>query len=389
MARPERLELPTPRFEAWCSIQLSYGRVCGSLPQTAEQSTIARHEIAVRFRVRTQRIQSEGVARAMLFGMNIRRMLKRASRLFSGSLVCLTVVAGTPAAMAAFQISAWEELTPMPVPRSEMPAAAIADRIYVPGGLGGTDRLAALDTVDGRWHELARLPGGRHHAALAASDNRLYLFGGGDPRWQASDTAWRYDPGSNRWVALTPMPEPRYAAAAVALGGELYVAGGDGPTGALLRYSPKTDTWTRLADARQRREHTAAAVLNGKIHLIGGRWGGVGELSSTEIYDPQTNTWTEGPSLNTARGGFSAVSIGGGILAAGGEVIFSGRKTLHTIEFLSPDTEAWRVIGDLPLALHGVPLAIIGADLYVLGGSEAAGGIENRGRVFRASWRTQ
>jgi hypothetical protein len=26
-ARPERFELPTPRFEAWCSIQLSYGRV--------------------------------------------------------------------------------------------------------------------------------------------------------------------------------------------------------------------------------------------------------------------------------------------------------------------------------------------------------------------------
>ena len=26
MARPERFELPTPRFEAWCSIQLSYER---------------------------------------------------------------------------------------------------------------------------------------------------------------------------------------------------------------------------------------------------------------------------------------------------------------------------------------------------------------------------
>ncbi len=26
LARPERLELPTPRFEAWYSIQLSYGR---------------------------------------------------------------------------------------------------------------------------------------------------------------------------------------------------------------------------------------------------------------------------------------------------------------------------------------------------------------------------
>ena len=30
MARSERFELPTPRFEVWCSIQLSYER--GSLP---------------------------------------------------------------------------------------------------------------------------------------------------------------------------------------------------------------------------------------------------------------------------------------------------------------------------------------------------------------------
>ena len=31
LARPERFELPTPRFEAWCSIQLSYGRRTRSL----------------------------------------------------------------------------------------------------------------------------------------------------------------------------------------------------------------------------------------------------------------------------------------------------------------------------------------------------------------------
>ncbi len=27
MARPKRFELLTPRFEVWCSIQLSYGRL--------------------------------------------------------------------------------------------------------------------------------------------------------------------------------------------------------------------------------------------------------------------------------------------------------------------------------------------------------------------------
>ena len=29
MARPERFELPAPKFVAWCSIQLSYGRTKG------------------------------------------------------------------------------------------------------------------------------------------------------------------------------------------------------------------------------------------------------------------------------------------------------------------------------------------------------------------------
>ena len=39
VARPERFELPTPRFEAWCSIQLSYGR---------RPSIIGMHRIQVK-----------------------------------------------------------------------------------------------------------------------------------------------------------------------------------------------------------------------------------------------------------------------------------------------------------------------------------------------------
>ena len=37
LARPERFELPTPRFEAWCSIQLSYGRRTRSLGSLGEK----------------------------------------------------------------------------------------------------------------------------------------------------------------------------------------------------------------------------------------------------------------------------------------------------------------------------------------------------------------
>jgi hypothetical protein len=39
MARPERFELPTPRFVVWCSIQLSYGRL-GTLSVTQKGKSI-------------------------------------------------------------------------------------------------------------------------------------------------------------------------------------------------------------------------------------------------------------------------------------------------------------------------------------------------------------
>src|ERR1700730_6125583 len=40
LARPERFELPTPRFVVWCSIQLSYGRV-GALRVLGKKSQAA------------------------------------------------------------------------------------------------------------------------------------------------------------------------------------------------------------------------------------------------------------------------------------------------------------------------------------------------------------
>src|SRR5438132_5137691 len=50
MARPERLELPTLRFEAECSIQLSYGRfrqgICGP---TIRQGWRGQYEVVSRF----------------------------------------------------------------------------------------------------------------------------------------------------------------------------------------------------------------------------------------------------------------------------------------------------------------------------------------------------
>ena len=41
LARPKRFELLTPRFVVWCSIQLSYGRVCRHGPKKPGERRIA------------------------------------------------------------------------------------------------------------------------------------------------------------------------------------------------------------------------------------------------------------------------------------------------------------------------------------------------------------
>jgi hypothetical protein len=48
MARPERFELPTPRFVVWCSIQLSYGRTCA--PRGAQKRPQEASRASSRFR---------------------------------------------------------------------------------------------------------------------------------------------------------------------------------------------------------------------------------------------------------------------------------------------------------------------------------------------------
>ncbi len=279
----------------------------------------------------------------------------------------------------------WQQLaSPMPTPRSEMSAGYIDGKIYVPGGLGGLRRFEAYDVATDRWKSLDRLPAGRHHLMTVAHDNRIYVFGGADKNWQPTTSAWVYLPNINRWQSLSTLPEPRYAGAAISLGKFIYIVGGDGPTGRLLRYNPQRDVWTILASTRQRREHTGAVAFQGKIVVVGGRFRNRGELKSTEIYEVKMDRWYDGPDLTTARGGHATVVYRDRIYVFGGEVVMAGNKrTLKTSERLNNLVGQWQWDRDLPVPLHGMPMVSTDQALYLLGGSERAGAVVNRGLVYQ------
>jgi N-acetylneuraminic acid mutarotase len=288
----------------------------------------------------------------------------------------------------------WIARAPMLTARSEMPAVAWNGLIYVPGGFGPvrgglangkgpTTTFDVYDPVANQWHTLAPMPEARHHAMVAAYQNKIYVFGGFLDPWLTQSNVWVYDPATDQWQVLHDMPSPRTAGAAVTLGNTIYLVGGTtSQAGAILptwKYEPETDTWQEVAPLQEPREHNAALVLDGKIYALGGRW--LQDLNSVEIYDPASNEWSFGPAMKVARAGFGATVLGGKIYVAGGEWI-TVTKVLNSLEVFDPTQRAWAALPNLPRKLHGVALAGADGILYVIGGSTRAADVINPGDVF-------
>ncbi len=146
----------------------------------------------------------------------------------------------------------WQPGPPLPQGRCLHAVAAIGARIFVVGGCAREDNLAGLsgdgwcwDTAgEPVWRPIAGIPG-RVTAAVTASDEDLYVFGGArllDGQVTNRADAWRYDPALDRWTRLADLPVPVRGAAAVAVGDAVLVLGGytgqtrTGFTAAVVRY---------------------------------------------------------------------------------------------------------------------------------------------------------
>ena len=281
----------------------------------------------------------------------------------------------------------WQAGAVMPTARSEMRVGVVDGIFYVPGGFGGLTSFEAYDPVEDSWRELAPMPEPAHHMMVTGHSGKVFVFGGGpDLSWQATASIFVYDPAAEAWTEAGAMPERRMSGEAVSLGDFIYLVGGTGGTTALLRFDPAGDAWSVLPGPSQPREHVAAVAFNDELWVIGGRWGGTGALATVEIFDPASGAWRDGPEMNEARSGFGAAVVGSSIVVAGGEILGARPwKALASAEVYDPDTNAWRLLPELPAGIHGMPVVGYEGTAYVLGGSDRAGGIDNRGRVLRLS----
>jgi DNA-binding CsgD family transcriptional regulator len=138
-------------------------------------------------------------------------------------------------------------LNAKPTAVSHVQAATIGGKIIVPGGEGaGGQALAICEAYDPRtkqWEQLPPLPAPRSRYALADLEGQLYLFGGWDGARYRGEV-FVFDPRTRQWATRTPMPTARRAAGAALVGEHIYVIGGENERGALgvnERYDPNAE----------------------------------------------------------------------------------------------------------------------------------------------------
>src|SRR5205807_9877143 len=101
---------------------------------------------------------------------------------------------------------------------------------FKPAGL-----VYEYDPARDAWTQKKPMPHPVHHAAVAALNGKMYLFGGfelpaaGPPGWTPVDDAWEYEPATDDWRAPAPLPTARGGDVGPGVGGKVYVFRGGRP----------------------------------------------------------------------------------------------------------------------------------------------------------------
>lgn len=156
----------------------------------------------------------------------------------------------------------WAEMAPLAVSRSAFAAAVVDGRILAIGGLSrpplsGSFLVATVEQYDPAtnvWSPRASLPTARHRIAAATLGGRVYVVGGlTGSEFEPLATVESYDPVADTWRAEPSLLHSRHGARAAAFGGRLVVAGGERSPGVCENrvevFDPATGLWTTTPDA--------------------------------------------------------------------------------------------------------------------------------------------
>ncbi|XP_057690458.1 kelch-like protein 38 [Corythoichthys intestinalis] len=197
----------------------------------------------------------------------------------------------------------WRMAQPMLEPRFAHQSVSYLHFIFILGGLGCnrqlTDSVERYNSMFNQWESMARMPVAVLYPAVAATNQRIYMFGGEDDLQNPVRLTQVYHIARNMWCKMENRTVKNVSAPAVVMDEKIYIVGGY--TRRMIAYDTTANCFLKCASLKERRMHHAAAVLNNKLYITGGRYINghdvIEDSDNFECYDPRTDAWTAKGSL--------------------------------------------------------------------------------------------
>lgn len=348
---------------------VSNGLVEGiNLPESGEAGAQAesRAEMAAgRIQVQRRRLWSVALVTLLLFGLVAGILFFRPPE-SSGQVA-------TP--LPAAESARWQSLAPMEQARAELAMVSYENSLYAIAGrgqAGATGLVERYDPATDRWETLKEKTTPVEAVQAATIGGKIYIPGGRLAGGSMTDVLEIYDPRQDSWEQGSPLPFALSAYGLVAFEGRLLLFGGwDGERylDTVLAYTPGQDEWTLLTPLPVARAFSGAVVLGDRVYVIGG-YDGQGPLDRVDVYTPsredQGEPWSQGAPLPEGRYAMGVVSLVDSIYVIGGQGVDD--EALPPLQYQAGQ-DSWEVFdqGAAESWSQG-GLAIIGANLHVLGG---------------------
>jgi outer membrane protein assembly factor BamB len=193
----------------------------------------------------------------------------------------------------------WQELPPMPEPRSSFDATMIGSKLYVAGGWGMRGKGADAEWLDSayvidlsqpelKWEALPKSPFKRRAVSLAALDGKVFVIGGMQPDGKATTNTAVFDPQRNEWTDGPALPGEAmegFGTDCCELDGRLYVST---MSGNLLRLAADGKSWEKVRKLRDARFfHQMLPLDSPRLILLGGANMETGKFSRVEVVEPE------------------------------------------------------------------------------------------------------
>eukprot|EP00928_Gymnodinium_smaydae_P081567 TRINITY_DN65061_c0_g1_i1.p1 TRINITY_DN65061_c0_g1~~TRINITY_DN65061_c0_g1_i1.p1 ORF type:complete len:450 (+),score=57.78 TRINITY_DN65061_c0_g1_i1:99-1448(+) len=254
----------------------------------------------------------------------------------------------------------WKPIATLNIERFGCTATTIAGCVIAAGGWNSTgltlQSAESFDPQRGRWSILPLLRHSRAEAASASYENQVLLVGGccqSESRLDMVIEAEAWTLGHNRWTALPSPRVCRRGAALVTLGSSMYLLGGWDASyvasDSVERFDFHTGAWYPAPSMQQARGGVAAAALLGHLYAVGGYAHHCGDIATVERYDQCSQCWELLPSIGVPRRMACAVPCGTQLLVLGGMIGQDSDETLEVGNIMQFDPRS----GDWTFAVGG------------------------------------